>query len=106
MTYDCINERKTTKAIFIDFRKAFDTINHEILLQKLSKIGFKLNSIEWFKDYLTDRTQTTLANGTTSDLIRVNCHVPEGSILGPLLFIFYINDIGSCLTHASISLII
>ena len=82
--------------LFIDLKKAFDTIDHEILLNKLSRYGFKCKTIELFRDYLTGRTQITVVNNIPSDSSEITCGVPQVSILGPLLFLLYINDLPNC----------
>ena len=86
----------TNAILFIDFKKAFDTIDHEILLSKVELYGFKGASLKLFRDYLSDRTQVTVINNVKSETSRIRCGVPQGSILGPLLFLLYVNDFPNC----------
>ena len=86
---DNFNKNNVTIAIFIDFKKAFDTLNHKILLQKLAKFNTSQNLTNWFKSYLTNRSQVTFANGVTSPFASLSHGVPQGSILGPMLFNLY-----------------
>ena len=88
--------------IFVDLQKAFDTVDHKILLHKLEYYGIRGVCNDWFKSYLSDRKQFVSINGYNSDLMPVDCGVPQGSVLGPLLFLIYINDLHKAIQYCKV----
>ena len=87
-----------TGMILIDLQKAFDTIDHEILLQKLKVIKFSKSTIKWFKAYLSEWIFLVNIESKLSDFGNILCGVPQGSILGPMLFLIYVNDMPQAIT--------
>ena len=88
-----MDNRKYSCGIFIDLKKAFDTVNHEILLTKLEHYGIRGVINSWFRSYLSDRRQSIEIDKCIPETETIVCGVPQGSVLGPLLFLLYINDI-------------
>ena len=92
-----------TDVIYLDYAKAFDKVDHQILLQKLYSYGIRGKLLEWLKSYLSDRWQTVVIDGHHSAPSKVLSGVPQGTVLGPVLFIIYLNDLESCIKNCVVS---
>ena len=95
-----LDQNKFCTGVFVDLRKAFDTVDHEILLKKLFHCGLRGIANEWFCSYLTKRKQYVIIGNEVSALNAISIGVPQGPVLGPLLFLIYINDLHKCIKYS------
>ena len=102
--YDGLNKKEHILSVFIDLRKAFDTVNHSILLSKLKQYGVRGSVLSLFEDYLTGRYQYVVVNGKCSEMKPVTIGVPQGSVLGPIIFLIYMNDLPDVSLESKFSL--
>lgn len=97
-------ESNTVLLCFVDLCKAFDSVDHDLLLDRLQNIGLSDEAVQWFTNYLADRSQCVFADGHKSDFLEITKGVPQGSILAPILFSIFINDFGKDMHTAKLHL--
>ena len=102
--YKNINEKNKILGIFFDIQKAFDVVDHDILLSKLHFYGIRGIMYNWIENYLLNRKQYTTINNVQSKIGTISCGVPQGSVLGPLLFLLYMNDINRAIPENDVKL--
>ena len=96
---EAFSQGKYILGIFLDLSKAFDIVNHNILLEKLKAYGIQSENLKWFRSYLSNRKQFILFDDFKTEVKVVKCGVPQGSILGPLLFLIFLNDLRAVLSE-------
>ena len=100
------DQNKVITGVFLDLSKAFDAIDHQILFYKLERYGIRGVALQWIMSYFENRKQFVQYNNVSSSVNTITCGVPQGSILGPLFFIFYINDLPNALRFAELLLFV
>ncbi len=103
---DALDKDEKVLGIYLDLQKAFDTVDHHILIQKLSHYGIRGKCLSWFSSYLLGRSQFDSVNNAQSECKSINIGVPQGSILGPVLFLLYINDIANFMINTDITIML
>ena len=94
-----LNKDEFACGVFLDFQKVFDTVNYKMLIAKLNHYGIRQKILDWFQSYLTSQKQQTSTNNTLSNKTMISHGVPQGSVLGPLIFLIHINDLNEAISH-------